>query len=118
MATSSGNDTNDVADEPENEGTLILDATCAPQNIAFPQDINLLNEARENLESMIDQICDEYNFYKPRMYREKAREAYLALAKCRKRNGKKFVKQSVSSFVLSDVILVILICLFCTTMLF
>ena len=90
--TNNDNDTNDVADEPENEGTLILDATCAPQNIAFPQDINLLNEAREDLESMIDQICDEYNFYKPRMYREKAREAYLALAKCRKRNGKKIRK--------------------------
>ena len=78
--------------EPENEGTLILDATCAPQNIAYPQDINLLNEAREKLESLIDEICDEYNFYKPRMYREKAREAYLALAKCRKRTGKRIRK--------------------------
>ena len=81
-----------LACEPENEGTLILDATCAPQNIAYPQDINLLNEARENLESIIDQICDEYNFYKPRMYREKARKAYLALAKCRKRTGKRIRK--------------------------
>ena len=78
--------------EPENEGTLILDATCAPQNIAFPQDINLLNEARENLESMIDQICSENNLKKPRMYREKAREAYLALAKCRKRTSKRIRK--------------------------
>ena len=78
--------------EPENEGTLILDATCAPQNIAYPQDINLLNEAREKLESLIDEICDEYNFYKPRMYREKARKAYLALAKCRKRTGKRIRK--------------------------
>ena len=85
------NDT-DTASEPENEGTLILDATCAPQNIAFPQDINLLNEARENLESMIDQICYEYNFYKPRMYRKKAREAYLALAKCRKKTSKRIRK--------------------------
>ena len=89
--TSNENDIN-ASSEPENEGTLILDATCAPQNIAFPQDINLLNEARENLESMIDQICDEYNFYKPRMYREKAREAYLALAKCRKRTSKRIRK--------------------------
>ena len=70
----------------------MIDATCAPQNIAFPQDINLLNEARENLESMIDQICYEYNFYKPRMYREKAREAYLALAKCRRRTSKRIRK--------------------------
>ena len=89
--TNNENDT-DIASEPENEGTLILDATCAPQNIAFPQDINLLNEARENLEAMIDQICYEYNFYKPRMYREKAREAYLALAKCRKRTSKRIRK--------------------------
>lgn len=40
----------------ENKGTLILDATCVPQQIAFPQDIDLLNEARENLESLIDDI--------------------------------------------------------------
>ena len=89
--TNTEND-NQLACEPENEGTLILDATCAPQNIAYPQDINLLNEARENLESIIDQICDEYNFYKPRMYSEKARKAYLALAKCRKRTGKRIRK--------------------------
>ena len=92
-ADDTSNESNtDAASEPENAGTLILDATCAPQNIAFPQDINLLNEARENLESIIDQICYEYNFYKPRMYREKAREAYLALAKCRKRTSKRIRK--------------------------
>ena len=44
----------------ENKGTLILDATCAPQNIRFPQDINLLNEARVNLERIIDSPCDRY----------------------------------------------------------
>ena len=33
--TSNENDIN-ASSEPENEGTLILDATCAPQNIAFP----------------------------------------------------------------------------------
>ena len=44
-----------------NAGTLILDATCAPQNIKYPQDIELMNEAREKLEDMIDRICTEYN---------------------------------------------------------
>ena len=78
--------------ESENKGTLILDATCAPQNISYPQDINLLNEARENLESIIDQICCDYNFYKPRMYRQKARKDYLALAKCKKRTAKRVRK--------------------------
>lgn len=71
-----------------NKGTLMLDATCAPQHIAFPQDINLLNEARENLESIIDTVCYEYNRPKPRTYRQNARKDYLALAKRKKRPAK------------------------------
>ena len=45
------NDTDNTSDSSENSGTLILDATCAPQNIRYPQDIELLNEVREKLES-------------------------------------------------------------------
>ena len=71
---------------------MILDATCAPQNIKYPQDVELLNEAREKLENMISRVSDEYNYYRPRMYREKARKDYLALAKCRKRSAKKIRK--------------------------
>ena len=77
---------------PGFSGTLIIDATCAPQNIKYPQDIELLNEAREKLEDMICRVSDEYSFYRPRMYREKARKDYLALAKCRKRGAKKIRK--------------------------
>ncbi len=78
-----GGDDSDAApdDEPKNSGTIILDATYAPQNISYPQDINLLNEVRGNLEKMIDEIC--YNYYKPRMYRRNARRDYLNLAKCK-----------------------------------
>ena len=72
-----------------NGGTVILDATCAPQNISYPQDVNLLNEARENLEILIDRICFDHNYYKPRMYRRNARRDYLNLARCRKRTSKK-----------------------------
>lgn len=85
-------DQHDSATDSENAGTLILDATCAPQNIKYPQDIELLNEAREKLEDMICRVSDEYNFYRPRMYREKARKDYLALAKCRKRSSKRIRK--------------------------
>ena len=53
----SGTDENAVIveeyDTSKNSGTLIIDATCAPQNIKYPQDINLLNEAREKLEKLI-----------------------------------------------------------------
>lgn len=34
------------------KGTLMLDATCAPSNIRYPQNFSLLNEAREKLETM------------------------------------------------------------------
>lgn len=85
-------DQQDSETDSENAGTLILDATCAPQNIKYPQDVELLNEAREKLEDMICRVSDEYNFYRPRMYREKARKDYLALAKCRKRSAKKIRK--------------------------
>ena len=64
-----------------NKGTLILDATCAPSDIAYPTDINLLNEAREKLEMMID-ILFAYCpiiMLKPRTYRKVARREYLQL---------------------------------------
>ena len=47
---------NDKENETANSGTLMLDATCAPQNIEYPQDVNLLNECREKLERLIDKI--------------------------------------------------------------
>ena len=89
----SGTDENAVIvegyDTSKNSGTLIIDATCAPQNIKYPQDINLLNEAREKLEKLIKKICKEQNWYVPRMYRKNAKKDYLALAKCRKRPAQK-----------------------------
>ena len=48
-AGGSGDDTS----KEENKGTLTLDATCAPTNIRYPQDISLLNESREKLETII-----------------------------------------------------------------
>ena len=62
----------------ENKGTLILDATCTPSDIAYPTDINLLNEAREKLEAIIDSLYQHSSlFLKPRTYRKVARGEYL-----------------------------------------
>lgn len=74
---------------PENKETLMLDATCAPSNIRYPQDFSLLNEAREKLETIIMRFCKSYGFSRPRMYRRQARKNYLALAKAKKRSTKK-----------------------------
>ena len=87
-----GSSDNHDDESNDNDGTLIIDASCAPQNIAFPQDVNLLNEARENLEEIIGSICYVYNLKKPRMYKEKARKDYLSLAKSKKRTSKKIRK--------------------------
>ena len=41
---------------PENSGKLLVDATCTPADIRYPNDLGLLNEAREKSESYIDQL--------------------------------------------------------------
>lgn len=68
------------------QGKLLIDATCAPSDIAYPTDIGLLNQAREKLEKMIDKLHAErpHGPKKPRTYRRKARKEYLALSKQRK----------------------------------
>ena len=74
----------------ENAGTFILDATCSPSNIKYPQDFVLLNDAREKLEEMIDYFHHQYHpWKKPRTYRISARKEYLAMAKAKKRPTKK-----------------------------
>ena len=79
-------------EKPVNKGTMMLDATCAPSNIRYPQDFSLLNEAREKLENMIDKFTKRYGLKKPRTYRREARKNYLTLAKCKKRSSKKIRK--------------------------
>ncbi|QQE76649.1 IS5 family transposase [Brevibacillus composti] len=79
-----------TSEEDPNQGVLLLDATCAPADVAYPTDLNLLNEAREKLEEIIDTLhapqigCAR----KPRTYREKARKQFLAVAKQRRASGK------------------------------
>jgi hypothetical protein len=90
--TSSGGADASSDTQEDNKGTLILDATCAPQNIEFPQDINLLNETREKLEGIIDAVCSRENLDKPRTYRKKARRDYLKLARSKKRTSHRIRK--------------------------
>lgn len=83
-------DTNDhdKSEPPANGGTMIVDATCAPSQIRFPQDTALLNEARENTEAIIDALHIPGS-QKPRTYRKRAHKDYLKLARCRKPGAKK-----------------------------
>lgn len=72
-----------------NSGTLIVDATCAPSNIRFPQDVSLLDEARENAEQIIDTLQEQSNEKKPRTYRNKAHKDSLKYMRSRKHTEKK-----------------------------
>ena len=78
----------DDGNDPPNSGTLILDATCCPSDIAYPQDIDLLNQAREKAERTVDELCETTGRKKPRMYRKRARRDYLRLSKSKKRSAK------------------------------
>jgi len=84
----------DDKDLPANKGKLIVDATCTPADVAYPTDLNLLNEAREKTEAMIDAMHAPYvgQRGKPRTYRQKARKDYLAVAKQKKSSYKKVRK--------------------------
>ena len=81
-----------------NQGTLITtqicDATVAPQNIRYPQDASLLNEARVKCEQMIDWFCEAYGLAKPRTYRKVAHKEYLAFAKS-KRPSKQRIRNTI-----------------------
>jgi IS5 family transposase len=74
---------------------MMLDATCAPANITYPTDVNLLNEAREKLEEIIDTLHPHTgNKLKPRTYRREARRKYLQFI--RNRNPqKKIIRKAI-----------------------
>ena len=82
--------------EHENEGTLILDATCAPQNIRFPTDVSVLNEARLNTEEIIDELhgIGAFGSKKPRTYRQVAKNQYNGFSKARKKS-KKMIRKAM-----------------------
>ncbi len=70
-----------------NKGQLILDATCTPGDISYPNDIGLLDRARRQTEKIIDFLyksCQTKLNKKPRTYRKKARKDYLKNAKKRR----------------------------------
>jgi len=85
-ATSGGADSSVIIEEKP-KGTMLLDACCFPSDIHYPTDINLLNEAREITEQIIDELHLQLRLpgiIKPRTYREEARCNYLKFAKRRK----------------------------------
>jgi hypothetical protein len=78
--------------EQSNRGSLLMDATACPQDIAYPTDLNLLNDARQKSEELIDSLQSRLITAKPRTYREKARKQYLKVAQKKKKTKKEIRK--------------------------
>ena len=77
----------------KNRGTQKVDASVADQEIKYPNDVELLNDAREHLERMIDVLYDEkIDKKKPRTYRRVAHDEYLSFSKKRKKSKKEIRK--------------------------
>jgi IS5 family transposase len=75
------------AQKQPNQGSLLIDATCAPVDIRHPTDLSLLNEASEVTEILIDEMHPQVREafgHKPRTHRRKARQQFLAVAKKKK----------------------------------
>ncbi len=73
--------------EKKNKGKLILDATCAPADIRYPTDLEILNQARKSTETIIDILYYTLKGKlkkKPRTRRNIARKQYLEIAKKRR----------------------------------
>jgi len=80
----------------ENKGQLIVDATCAPQDVRFPNDVGLLNEAREKADAIIDTLvaASPEGTTRLRTYRKVARVKFLNFIR-RRRNTDKTVRRAL-----------------------
>jgi IS5 family transposase len=84
LSTSTAHQPQPSPQKQPNQGSLLIDATCAPVDIRHPTDLSLLNEAREVTEILIDamhpQVRESFG-HKPRTHRKQARQQFLAVAK-------------------------------------
>jgi hypothetical protein len=88
-------------EERKNKGKLILDATCAPGDIRYPTDLEILNQGRKATEQIIDSLYKSIKVRlkkKPRTYRNIARIEYLRIAKKRrstKKEGREAIRKQL-----------------------
>ena len=88
-----------------NWGTLILDATCVPDDIPYPVDLRLLAESRETTEKVIDELFKQLQSKiprKPRCTTIQAHHRFLGIIKKKKpsreeiREAKRFQLNEIS----------------------
>ncbi len=77
-------------EKTQHKGSLLMDATVAPQNITFPTDLKVLNSARVKSEEIIDKLYNKEVHLddKPRTYRKIARKDFLLTIKKKNKSYK------------------------------
>lgn len=94
--TGSDSASSDGKSAPTNEGTLLLDATCVPQDIRYPTDVSLLNEAREKADLLIDHCHaagTSEGKKRPRTYRQTAQKKWKSFAR-KRRPSRKVIRKA------------------------
>ncbi len=90
-------DTKNDSSQTNHKGRVIFDATACPQDIAYPTDLDLLNQAREKSEELIDKLySQDLHQKKPRIYREVAHKGYLQTAQKRNKS-RKVIRKAIAS---------------------
>lgn len=90
-------DDEDEPPAPPNQGQLLIDATCVPADIRYPTDLDLLNDARKASEAILDALYSQVMLSlkcKPRTYCQKARKAYLTIAK-KRQPSRKLIRKGI-----------------------
>jgi hypothetical protein len=93
------NETIEIIESPkvviENRGSLLMDATVAPQYITFPTDLKLLNACRQKTEQLISKLYDKsIHGVKPRTYKIIARKAFLNTARKKSKTQKEIYQSN------------------------
>jgi len=96
-ASTPSRDDEDEPPPPPNQGQLLIDATCAPADIRYPTDLDLLNDVRKTSEAILDALYAQVIgalHRKPRTYRQKACKAYLVIAK-KRHPSRKLIRKGI-----------------------
>ncbi len=87
----------DIHSDESRKGKMIIDATCVPEDIRYPTDASLLNEARELTERIIDILWAHHphqsDLRKPRTYRQVARKHFCSFIRLKKPSKKRIRKE-------------------------
>jgi len=71
-----------------------MDATCCDVEVKYPTDLDVLNDARDVSERLIDKLCKLSGSPKPRTYRKQARHEFLQVIK-KKRKSKSLIRKGI-----------------------